>query len=79
MSKRKYVVVGNRKVEGKSKGETVELDLTRDQAFHLIGAGHIEPYVAVVEAPEPAEVKTPKDVVGQPAPAPAGPSKARRN
>lgn len=38
---RQYLVVGPRAVEGKCKGETVELTLTPGQEAALVQAGHI--------------------------------------
>lgn len=46
---RAYKVVGERSVNGKFKGEFLELELTAGQEQCLIEAGHLER----VEAPEP--------------------------
>jgi hypothetical protein len=65
--KRLYEVVGNRSVNGRWKGERLELELTEAQERHLIGSGHVRR----VEEPEP-ELKTEKRAVK--APVKKGPS-----
>jgi len=53
--RRKFTVVGPREVAGKRKGETVEMDVTPEQAAALIEAGHVvEAADQKNEADEPA-------------------------
>jgi hypothetical protein len=51
---RTFLVVGNHKIKGKSKGETVELELTGDQIDALIIGGHIQEVPEVVAESEAA-------------------------
>lgn len=53
--KRTFTVLSDAKVEGKSKGETVELEFTEEVIDHLINAGFIQEQGATPADEDPTE------------------------